>query len=65
MSVRVSPISRGAAILIIVLGVFTFLLVNPIAGVAFIALGVFLYLLLYRISAKLERELQDTKEQSA
>ncbi|MDV3277929.1 MAG: hypothetical protein LYZ69_05620 [Nitrososphaerales archaeon] len=65
MSIKVSPISRTAAILIIVLGVLTFLLVNSIAGVAFIALGAFLYLLLYRFGAKLARELEETKGQSA
>ena len=53
MAVRVSPISRTAAILIIALGVFTLLLVNEIAGIAFLALGVVLYALLYRFTAKL------------
>lgn len=56
MSVKVSPISRTAAMLIIVLGVFTLLFVNPIAGILFLALGVILYALLYRFTGKLNRE---------
>lgn len=59
MSVRVSPISRTAAILIIVLGVFTLLFVNPIAGVAFLVLGAVLYALLYKFTAKLNAGLAD------
>lgn len=50
--------------LIIVLGVFTFLVVNAIAGFAFMALGVILYLLLYRFNARLTRELKETKGES-
>lgn len=61
MSVRVSPISRAAAILIIVLGVFTFFAVNQIAGAAFLVLGVILYALLYRFTAKLNTELGQAK----
>ena len=57
MSVRVSPISRTAAILIIVLGVFTLFFVNEIAGVAFLALGVILYALLYRFTARLNTDI--------
>jgi membrane protein implicated in regulation of membrane protease activity len=57
MSVRVSPISRMAAILIIVLGVFTLFFVNQIAGIAFLALGAILYALLYRFTAKLKAEI--------
>ena len=57
MSVRVSPISRFAAILIIVLGVFTLFFVNQIAGIAFLALGAILYALLYRFTAKLNAEI--------
>jgi len=57
LSVRVSPISRTAAILIIVLGVFTLLFVNAIAGIAFLALGLALYALLYRFTAKLNTEI--------
>ena len=58
MSVRVSPISRAAAILIILLGFFTLLFVNEIAGVAFLVLGAILYALLYRFTAKLSREVR-------
>lgn len=65
MSVRVSPISRAAAVLIIILGVFTFLVVNPIAGVAFIVLGGFLYFLLYRFRARLTSELKEAEGESA
>jgi heme O synthase-like polyprenyltransferase len=57
LSVRVSPISRTAAILIIVLGVFTLFFVNAIAGIAFLALGLVLYALLYRFTAKLNTEI--------
>lgn len=59
MSVRISPVSRAAALLIIAIGVFTLLtgqaiglLEDTIAGIAFIILGVVLYGLLYRISRK-------------
>lgn len=58
MSVKVSPISRTAAMLIIVLAVFTLLFVNPIAGILFLALGVILYALLYRFTGKLNREIR-------
>jgi len=61
LSVRVSPVSRTAAILIIVLGVFTLLFVNPIAGIAFLVLGAILYALLYRFTAKLNAELGRTE----
>ena len=60
MSVRVSPISRTAAILIIAVGVITFILVNPVAGIAFVVLGVVMYALLYRFRSKLESELART-----
>jgi membrane protein implicated in regulation of membrane protease activity len=63
LSVRVSPISRAAAILIVALGVFTLVAVNTIAGIAFIALGVILYALLYRFTARVERELQQPGDQ--
>jgi membrane protein implicated in regulation of membrane protease activity len=61
MSVRVSPISRLAAILIIVLGVFTLLFVNQVAGIAFLVLGAVLYALLYRFTAKLNSEIRQTE----
>ena len=57
MSVRVSPISRSAAILIILLGVFTLFFVNQIAGIAFLVLGAILYALLYRFTAKLNTKI--------
>jgi hypothetical protein len=62
MSVKISPISRSASLLIIVIGVFTLLvgwatgiLADSIAGVAFIILGVALYRLLYVLGRKVER----------
>jgi membrane protein implicated in regulation of membrane protease activity len=65
MAVRVSPISRGAAILIIALGVFTVLFVNLIAGIAFLALGAVLYALLYRFTAKLNAEVDRAEPSSS
>ena len=65
MSVRVSPISRGAAILIIALGVFTMFFVNLIAGIAFLALGAVLYALLYRFTAKLNAEVDRAEPSSS
>jgi len=63
VSVKVSPVSRTAAILIIVIGIITLLaglstgiLANTVAGVAFVVLGVFLYALLYRLTGSLRRE---------
>lgn len=58
MSVKVSPVSRTAAVLIIALGAFTLLFVNPIAGILFLALGVILYALLYRFTGKVNAELK-------
>jgi len=57
LAVRVSPVSRTAAILIIALGVFTLFFVNAIAGIAFLALGVILYALLYRFTARLNTDI--------
>lgn len=59
MSVRVSPISRTAAVLIILVGVFTLFFVNSIAGVAFLVLGAVLYALLYRFTSRLNSELKE------
>ncbi|MDE1857489.1 MAG: hypothetical protein KGI26_00265 [Thaumarchaeota archaeon] len=63
MSVKVSPISKTAAILIIVIGAFVLLtglvagvLVNEVAGAAFILLGVVLYAMLLRFARKLRSE---------
>lgn len=64
MSVRVSPISKVAAILIIAIGAFVLLggfvtgeLASYIAGSAFLALGVVLYVLLIWFTRKLRREI--------
>jgi len=64
MSVRVSPISKIAAILIIAIGAFVLLagfatgeLASYIAGTAFVALGVVLYMLLIWFTRKLRREI--------
>jgi len=68
VKVRVSPISRAAAILIIAIGVFvltaglaTGVLASDIAGGAFVVLGVVLYFLLYRFTRKLEREISEAQ----
>lgn len=65
MSLRVSPISRTAAILIIVLGAFTLFAgyvadvqVNEIVGAAIIALGVVMYRLLFMFTRKVESEVR-------
>jgi membrane protein YdbS with pleckstrin-like domain len=64
MSVRVSPISKMAAILIIAIGAFVLLggfvtgeLASYIAGSAFVLLGVILYLILIWFTRKLRREI--------
>jgi Flp pilus assembly protein TadB len=71
VSVRASPISKTAALLIIALGVFTLfaglvagVLVNDIAGVVIIVLGLFLYRLLFRFARKLERQIDDLEKKS-
>ncbi|HMD78517.1 MAG TPA: hypothetical protein VKF39_00875 [Nitrososphaerales archaeon] len=65
MSVRVSPVSKTAAIIIIALGLF--LLVGGlaaqedetiVAGIAVTVLGVVLYRLLFRFTKKIVRELE-------
>ena len=68
-TVRVSPISRTAAILIIAVGLFvltaglvTGVLASDIAGGAFVALGVVLYLLLYKFTRKLQNEIAAAQE---
>jgi len=72
MSVRASPVSRTAAILIIAIGVFVLLggfatgeLASYIAGTAFIILGVALYLLLIWFTKKLKREIGEIESQTA
>ncbi len=66
MSVRVSPISRTAAILIMAVGAFVLFaglvtgeIVSDIAGAAFLALGVALYLLLLRFTRSLRRQISE------
>ncbi len=65
MPVRVSPVSRLAAVLIIALGIFTLVsglstgtFENTVAGVAFTVLGVVLYRLLYTFTGKVQREIK-------
>ena len=72
MSVRVSPISKVAAILIIVVGAFVLLaafvtgdLASYIAGSAFVVLGVVLYLLLIWFTRKLRREISEIERDQA
>lgn len=62
MSVRVSPISRTAALLIIVIGVFMLvvgqssgILEDSVAGTAFIILGIVLHGMLYKLTGKGEQ----------
>jgi uncharacterized membrane protein HdeD (DUF308 family) len=69
MSVRVSPVSKVAAILIIAVGVFVLLagfatgqLASYIAGSAFVVLGVTLYILLLWFTRKLRREISETEQ---
>ncbi len=66
MSLKVSRISRTAALLIIVIGVFTIvvglataIVDDTVAGVAFVILGVFLHRLLYRFTRRVEKEIDD------
>ena len=72
MSVRVSPISRMAAILIIVIGAFVLLggfvtgeLASYIAGSAFVVLGVILYVLLIWFTRKLRHEIGEIERSQA
>jgi drug/metabolite transporter (DMT)-like permease len=69
MSVRVSPVSRIAAILIIAVGAFVLLggfvtgeLSSYIAGSAFVVLGVILYLILIWFTKKLRREIGEIEK---
>jgi len=69
MSVRVSPVSKIAAILIIAVGAFVLLggfvtgeLASYIAGSAFVILGVVLYLLLIWFTKKLRREIGEIEK---
>lgn len=67
--VRVSPISKMAAILIIGVGAFVLFaaivtgeLASYITGIAFIALGVILYLILVRFTRKLAKEISQLEQ---
>jgi hypothetical protein len=69
LSVRASPISKTAAILIIAIGVFVLIgalvtgdLASYIAGSAFVILGVVLYLLLGWFTGKLKREIAEIEK---
>ena len=69
MTVRVSPVSKTAAILIIAIGVFVLIggfvtgeLASYVAGSAFVVLGVVLYLLLIWFTRKLEREIGEIQK---
>jgi membrane protein implicated in regulation of membrane protease activity len=69
MAVRVSPISRTAAILIVAVGAFVLFAgivagvpASDVAGVAFIALGVVLYWLLYRFTRNLQRKISEVQQ---
>lgn len=69
MSVRVSPISKTAALLVIAVGAFVLFaglvtgeLASEVAGVAFVALGVALYALLLRFTRRLEREINESQK---
>ena len=69
MSVRVSPISKAASILIVAIGLFVllggFVTGDPasyIAGTAFVVLGVILYLLLIRFTKRLKREIGEIEQ---
>jgi len=69
MSVRASPISKTAAILIVAIGLFVLLggfvtgdLTSYIAGTAFVVLGVILYLILMWFTKKLRREIGEIEQ---
>ena len=65
MAVRASPISKTAAILIIIVGIFVLLagflarvVASEVEGFAFIALGLALYGLLRRFTRKMGEEIR-------
>ncbi len=69
LQVRISPISRTAAILIIAIGAFVLLaglstgeLAYDVAGIAFLVLGLILYRLLYRFTRKLQKEISEAQQ---
>jgi heme O synthase-like polyprenyltransferase len=59
MAVRVSPVSKTAAILLMALGLFTAVFVNVFVGAVIVVIGVVLYRLLFRFTAKVQRELDE------
>lgn len=68
MSVKASPISKTASVLILVIGIFVLftgvaadVVVNVVAGAAFILLGLALYGLLHRFTRKLQEEVAGQK----
>lgn len=72
MSVRASPISKTAALLIIAIGIFVLfaglvagVIANDVAGVVFIVLGVVLYRLLFRFARKLQKEFEEAESGSS
>jgi membrane protein implicated in regulation of membrane protease activity len=71
MTVRVSPISKTAAILLIVLGLFTLVvglasgvIEVTIAGLGIVVLGLALYRLLYRFTRNLQKEVREKTQAS-
>ncbi len=65
MSVRVSPISKFAAIMIMALGIFTLIgglatgyLILLGSGIGITALGIVLYALLYWFTRKVQKEIK-------
>ena len=67
--VRVSPISRTAAILIIAIGIFVLTaglatdeVASDITGGAFVTLGLVLYYLLLKFTRRLEREIAEAED---
>jgi membrane protein implicated in regulation of membrane protease activity len=64
LPVVVSPVSRLASVLLILLGIFTLVFVLIIAGILIIILGVILYWLLYRFSTRVEKELGGAEQKT-
>jgi membrane protein implicated in regulation of membrane protease activity len=71
LTVRVSPISKTAAILLFVLGIFTLIMGLAtgvmgvtVAGLGITVLGLALYRLLYRFSRKLQKEIGEKSRAS-
>jgi membrane protein implicated in regulation of membrane protease activity len=71
MTVRVSPISKAAAILLIVLGLFTLVvglasgvIEVTITGLGIVVLGLALYRLLYRFTRNLQKDVREKTQAS-